>query len=53
LSPAQKEEFTHGDMRRMARRMHMMLGMMDRPHRGPGQMDRGQMDGPPEPPPAQ
>jgi hypothetical protein len=55
LSPAQKEEFTHGDMRRMARRMHMMLGMMDRPHRGmgPGQMGRGQMDGPPEPPPAQ
>jgi hypothetical protein len=30
-----------------------MLGMMDRPHRGmePGQMGRGSMDGPPEPPP--
>jgi hypothetical protein len=53
LSPAQKEEFIHGDMRRMAGRMHMMLGMMDRPHRGmePGQMGRGSMDGPPEPPP--
>ena len=53
LSPAQKEELSHGDMRRMAGRLHMMLGMMDRPHRGmgPGQMGRGQMDGPPEPPP--
>jgi len=53
LSPAQKEEITHGEMRRMAGRMHMMLGMMDRPHRGmgPGQMGRGPMDGPPEPPP--
>jgi hypothetical protein len=53
LSPAQREEFSHGDMHRMARRMHMMLGMMDRPHRGmgPGQMGRGQMDGSPEPPP--
>jgi hypothetical protein len=55
LSPTQKEEFAHGEMRRMAGRMHMMLGMMDRPHRGmgPGPMGRGQMDGPPEPPPAQ
>jgi hypothetical protein len=53
LSPAQKEEFSHGEMRRMPGRLHMMLGMMDRPHRGmgPGQMGRGQMDGPPEPPP--
>ena len=53
LSPAQKEEFSQGDMRRMAGRMHMMLGMMDRPHpgMGPGQMGRGPMDGPPEPPP--
>ncbi|HKB96595.1 MAG TPA: Spy/CpxP family protein refolding chaperone [Rhizomicrobium sp.] len=53
LSVAQKEEFSQGDMRRMAGRLHMMLGMMDRPHpgMGPGQMGRGPMDEPPEPPP--
>src|SRR6266702_803984 len=53
LTPAQKEEFGQGDMRRMAGRM--MLGMMDRPHpgMGPGRMDRGPMEEPPMPPPAQ
>ena len=53
LTPAQKEEFGHGDRHRMAGRMHMMLGMMDRPHRGmgPGRMDRGPMTEPPAPPP--
>jgi hypothetical protein len=53
LTPAQKEEFGHGDMHRMAGRMRMMLGMMDRPHpgMGPGRMDRGPMEQPSEPPP--
>jgi Spy/CpxP family protein refolding chaperone len=51
LTPAQKEEFGQGDMHRMAGRMRMMLGMMDRPHPGPGRMDRGPMGGPSEPPP--
>jgi hypothetical protein len=46
LTPAQKEEFGRGDMRRMAGRMRMMLGMMDRPHPGMGPMGE-----PPEPPP--
>jgi hypothetical protein len=51
LSPAQKEEFGRGDMRRMAGRMHMMLGMMDGPHpgMGPGQMGPGPMEGLPPP----
>lgn len=56
LTPAQKEEFGRGGLRRMAGRMRMMLGMMDRPHpgMGPGRMDRGPMaEPPPEPPPAQ
>jgi hypothetical protein len=65
LTPTQKEEFGHGDMRRMAGRMHMMLGMMGRPHpgMGPEQMEHGPMEhgpmgrGPmgeaPPPPPAQ
>jgi LTXXQ motif family protein len=45
LTPEQKEEFGHGDMHRMAGRMHMMLGMMDRPHpgMGPGRMGSGPM----------
>jgi hypothetical protein len=51
LTPVQKEEFGQGDMRRMAGHMRMMLGMMDRPHPGPGHMDRGPMGGPAEPPP--
>jgi hypothetical protein len=55
LTPAQKEEFGHGDMRRMAGRMHMMMGMMGRPHpgMGPGRMERGPMGEAPPPPPAQ
>jgi hypothetical protein len=58
LTPTQKQEFGHGDRRRMAGRMHMMLGMMDYPRRGTGPMRRGdsrgpdQMEQPPEPPPA-
>ena len=58
LTPAQKQEFGQDGLRRMAGRMHMMLGMMDRPHpgMGPGPMDHGPMGhgpmgGPPEPPP--
>lgn len=53
LTPAQKQEFGQDDLRRMAGRMHMMLGMMDRPHRGmgPGRMGHGPMGEPPEPPP--
>jgi len=56
LTPAQKDEFGRGDMRRMAGRVHMMLGMMDRPHppgMGPDRMDHGLMGGEPPPPPAQ
>jgi hypothetical protein len=60
LTPAQKEELRRSDMHPMAGRMHMMMGMMDRPRgnmgfmrRGPG--PNGPMDGPtggpPEPPP--
>jgi hypothetical protein len=59
LTPPQKEEFGDGDMRRMAGRMHMMMGMMGRPRspemgapemgppgeRGPD----GDHDGPPPP----
>ena len=45
LTPAQKREFGEDDLRRMAGRMHMMLGMIDRPHRGmgPGPVGRGPM----------
>ena len=50
LTPVQKQEFGQDGLRRMAGRMHMMLGMMDRPHPG---MGPGPMGGPPEPPPAQ
>jgi hypothetical protein len=55
LTPSQKEEFGNGGMRRMAGRMHMMMGMMGRPHapemgppgdRGP---DGERPDGPPPP----
>jgi hypothetical protein len=55
LTPAQKEEFGQGDMRRMAGRMRMMLGMMGRPHPGvgPGAMEHGPMGEAPPPPPAQ
>ena len=56
LTPAQKQEFNQDDMRDMAGRMHMMLGMMDRPRanvrfmrQGPG--PNGPMGGPPGPPP--
>ena len=62
LTPTQKEEFGQDDLNRMAGRLHMMLGMMDRPHPGMGPMGRGPMghgpmgEGPlgqpPEPPPA-
>jgi hypothetical protein len=67
LTQVQKEEFSRSNMR-MAGPLHMMLGMMDRPRPGmgmgmmnrphPGMMRQGpmsapgQMDGPPEPPPA-
>jgi hypothetical protein len=59
LTPAQKQEFSQDDMRDMAGRMHMMLGMMDRPHPGMGPdsmghrpMGRGPMGpGPTEQPP--
>jgi hypothetical protein len=53
LTPAQKEEFGHGDMRRMAGRMHMMMGMMGQPHPGMGRMEHGPMGEAPPPPPAQ
>ena len=43
LTPAQKREFGEDDLRRMAGRMHMMLGMIERPHRGIGPMGRGPM----------
>ena len=36
LSVQQKQEFGRADMRHMAERMHMMMGMMDRPHPGMG-----------------
>jgi len=61
LAPAQKEEFSRGGMGRMP--MHMMIGMMDRPHGnmafmrqhpmgGPaGVPPNGPLVGPPEPPP--
>lgn len=54
LTPAQKEEFGDGDMRRMAGRMHMMLGMMGRPHAPEmGPPDHGPNgEGPDGPPPA-
>ncbi|HMH64652.1 MAG TPA: Spy/CpxP family protein refolding chaperone [Rhizomicrobium sp.] len=55
LTPVQKEEFGRGDMRRMAGRMHMMMGMMGRPHPGmePERMGHGPMGEAPPPPPAQ
>jgi hypothetical protein len=55
LTQAQKEEFGRGDMRRMAGRMRMMLGMMGRPHPGMGRgpMEHGPMGEAPPPPPAQ
>lgn len=55
LTPAQKEEFGHGGMRRMAGRMHMMMGMMGRPHpgMGPDRMEHRPMGEAPPPPPAQ
>ena len=56
LTPAQKEEFGHGGMRGMGGRMHMMMGMMGRPHpgmMGPGPMGHGPMGEAPPPPPAQ
>jgi LTXXQ motif family protein len=56
LTPAQKEEFGRGQMRRTGERMHMMMGMMGRhpgmgPGMGRGPMDRGAMGE--APPPAQ
>ena len=62
LTPAQKEDFSRGDMRHMP--MRMMIGMMDRPHGNMGFMRQRPMGGPsgpmtapmeapPEPPPAQ
>jgi hypothetical protein len=60
LTPAQKEEFSHSDMRRMPGRFNMMFSMLDRPHPGMGMMRQGPMNGPqdgpmggpPEPSPA-
>ena len=60
LTPAQKQEFGQDELRGMAGRMRMMLGMMDRPGMGPGFMDHGSMGprmgpvgrGPMEGPPA-
>jgi len=58
LTPAQRQEFSQDDMRDMAGRMHMMLGMMDRPRanvgfmrQGPMGGPNGPMGGPPGPPP--
>ena len=54
LTPAQKEELGRGDMHQMAGRMHLMLGMMERPHGNMGFMrQRPGPNGPPppEPPP--
>ena len=59
LTPAQKEEFSRGDMHRMPGRFNVMFGMLDRPHPGMGMMRQrpmngpqdGRMGGPPEPPP--
>ena len=58
LTPLQKDEMGHADMRRMAGRMNLMFSMMDRPHPDMGPMGHGPMGGPgmggpPEPPPAQ
>lgn len=62
LSAQQKQEFTRAAMRHMAERIHIMMGMMDRPHpgmggpvshRGPGPMGPGAMGDAPPPPPAQ
>jgi len=59
LTPAQKEEFSRGDMHRMPGRFNVMFGMLDHPHPGMGMMRQrpmngpqdGRMGGPPEPPP--
>ncbi|HEU0096199.1 MAG TPA: Spy/CpxP family protein refolding chaperone [Rhizomicrobium sp.] len=52
LTPAQKEEFGEGDMHRMAGRMHMMMGMMGRPHAPEmGGPEMGPDHGPDGPPP--
>ena len=58
LTPAQKQELGQAGLHSMAGRMHMMLSMMDRPHRGMGRgamghgpMGEGPMGPPPEPPP--
>lgn len=59
LTPAQKQEFSQGELRGMAGRMRMMLGTMDHPGMGPGAMGHGPMgrgpmgpmEQPPEPPP--
>jgi hypothetical protein len=58
LTPLQKDEMGHADMRRMAGRMNLMFSMMDRPHPDMGPMGHGPMGGPgmggpPEPPAAQ
>jgi len=59
LTPAQKQEFGQDDPRRMAGRMHMVLGMTEHPgmgrgSMGPGPMGRGPVGAPPElPPPPQ
>ena len=48
LTPAQKEEFSHSDTRRMPGRFNVMFGMLDRPHPGMGMMRQSPMnpDGP-------
>jgi hypothetical protein len=50
LTPQQKQEFGRGDLHRMAH-LHMMMGMMDRPHPGMGMMRHGPLNGPMDPPP--
>ena len=55
LTPAQKEEFSHSDARRMPGRFNVMFGMLDHPGMQMMRPDamRGTMHGPmgPEPPP--
>jgi len=44
LTPAQKEEFSHSDTRRMPGRFNVMFGMLDHP--GMGMMRQSPMNGP-------
>jgi len=49
LTPAQKQEFGHAAMHRMAERMHMMMGMMGRHPGMGGPVGHGPMGAPPGP----